>query len=259
MPRCDATYYYPDTLNLSVPEPSMKLIMPFALFSALGIILAAGCIATTDKAALNTTTRSTLNSSSNTTTSGVNTTPNSTSLVKGSLVVSATGFSYPSNLSVILDNETVGTVNPTAPLYLRVSEGNHTVSICADFVCEQENVTIRFGKYVTVDFSERLQKDVVILQPTAQVLKCYKNGNELSVDIEFINPSRKDIQMSGTISCGYSYISDRTGLKMGDSTQGTFVQNVNAGQRIIKTLFLYLGDGNSLTYSLPVLEELRVK
>jgi hypothetical protein len=237
----------------------MKLIMLFALFSGLGIILAAGCIAPTDKATLNTTYRSTLNSSSNTTVSGGNATPNSTPLLKGSLVVSATGFSYPSNLSVSLDNETVGMVNPTSPLYLRVPEGNHTVSICADFVCEQENVTIRFGKYMTIDFSERLQKDVVIMQPTARVLKCYKNGNDLTVDIEFINPSHKDYEMSGVISCGYSYINDRTGLKMGDSTQGTFVQKVSAGQRITKSLSLYLGDGNSLTYSQPVIEELRVK
>jgi len=259
MPRRDATYYYPNTHNRLVPEPSMKLIVPFALLSALGIIFAAGCIAPTEKAALNTTSRNTLNSSSNTTGSGGNSTPDNTSLLKGSLVVSAMGFSYPSDLSVSLDNETVGTVNPTTPLYLRVSEGNHTVSICADFVCEQENVTIRFGKYVTVDFSERLQKDVVIMHPTARVLKCYKNGNDLAVDIEFINPSRKDYEMSGVISCGYSYINDRTGIRMGDSTQGTFVQKVSAGQRIIKSLFLYLGNGNSLTYSQPVIEELRVK
>jgi len=259
MPRRDATYYYPNTRNLPVPEPTMKLIVPFALFSALGIILAAGCIAPTDKASLNTTARNTLNSSSNTTGSGLNTTPNSTSPLKGSLVVSATGFSYPANLSVSLDNDTVGVVNPTAPLYLRVSEGNHTLRVCADFVCEQENVTIRFGKYVTVDFSERLQKDVVIMQPTARVLECYKNGNQLAVDIELINPSSKDLQMSGGVSCGYSYINDRTGIKMGDSAHGSFVQNVNAGQRITKRVVLNLVEGNSLSYSQPVIEELKVK
>jgi hypothetical protein len=172
--------------------------------------------------------------------------------------VSVAGFSYPTNLSVSLDNRTVGMVNPTSPLYLMVSEGNHTIGVCADFVCEQENVTIRFGKYVTVDFSERLRKDVVILQPTARVLEGYKNGDHLSVNIEFINPSKKDLQISGVVSCGYSYIDDRSGTKMGDSTRGTFVQNVKAGQRITNVLVLNLVNGNSLSYGFPVIEELKV-
>ena len=207
------------------------------------------------------TNKNTANSSSDTTDSGLNATPTptSTSPLQGSLVVSVAGFFYPTDLSVVLDNQTVGTVNPTSSLYLRVSEGNHTIGVCADFVCEQESVMIRFGKYVTVDFSERLQKDVVILEPTARVLECYKNGDHLSVNIEFINPSRKDLQMSGAVSCGYSYIDDRSGSKMGDSARGTFVQNVNAGQRITKELVLNLVNGNSLSYSFPVIEELKVK
>ena len=79
------------------------------------------------------------------------------------------------------------------------------------------------------------------------------------MDIEFINPSGKDLQISGVVSCGYSYIDDRTGSKMGDSTRGTFVQNVKAGQRITKSLVLDLVNGNSLSYSYPVIEELKVK
>jgi hypothetical protein len=230
----------------------MKPIVPFALFAAIGCILTAGCVATTNK--------NTVNASSDTTGSWMNatTTPNSTSPLKGSLVVSVAGFSYPTNLSVYLDNQTVGMVNSTSSLYLMVSEGNHTIGVCADFVCEQENVTIRFGRYVTVDFSERLHKDVVIREPTARVLESYKNGDHLSVNIEFINPSKKDLQISGVVSCGYSYIDDRTGSKMGDSTRATFVQNVKAGQRITKGLVLNLVNGNSLSYGFPVIEELKV-
>jgi hypothetical protein len=231
----------------------MKPIVPFALITAIGLLLTAGCVAITNK--------NTVNSSSDITDSGLNVTPTptSTSPLQGSLVVSVAGFFYPTDLSVVLDNQTVGTVNPTSSLYLKVSEGNHTIGVCADFVCVQERVMIRFGKYVTVDFSERLQKDVVILEPTARVLECYKNGDRLSVNIEFINPSKKDLQMSGTVSCGYSYIDDRTNSKMGDSARGTFVQNVNAGQRITKELVLNLVNGNSLSYSFPVIEELKVK
>jgi hypothetical protein len=233
----------------------MKPILPSALFAlctALGVILAAGCVSTTNKNIVNT--------SSTTTDSWLPLTPdpNSTSLLQGSLVVSVAGFSYPSNMSVVLDNQTVGTVNPTSSLYLMVPEGNHTIGVCADFVCEQEPVTIRFGKYVTVDFSERLQKDVDILHPTARVVECYKNGDQLSVNIEFINPSRKDIRMSGIVSCGYSYIDSRSGAKLGDATRGTFVQNVKAGQRITQQLDLILVNGNSLSYGFPVIEELKV-
>jgi hypothetical protein len=252
MPRCLATYYYQRTNIRPVPEPSMKPVVPFALFTAVGLILTAGCVATTDK--------NIVNASAEPKDSLIygTTPPNSTSPLQGSLVVSVAGFSYPANLSVILDNQTVGTVNPTSSLYLRGSEGNHTVRVCADFVCEQETVTIKFGTYVTVDFSERLRKDVVIKQPTARVLECHKNGDHLSVELEFINPSKKDLRMSGVVSCSYTYIDDRSGAKMGDATRGTFVQNVKAGQRITQGLDLNLGNGNSLWYGFPVLEELKV-
>ena len=228
----------------------MKRIVPFALVITIGLILAAGCVATMNK--------NTVNSSSGATDSKFNATPTGTAQLKGSLSVSVAGFSYPSNLSVFLDNRTVGMVNPTSPLSLMVSGGNHTIGVCADFVCEQENVTIRFGRYVTVDFSERLHKDVVILQPTARVLGSYKNGDHLSVDIEFINPSRKDLQMSVVVSCGYSYIDDQTGIKRGDSTRRTLVQNVKAGQRVTESISLNFVNGNSLSYSYPALEEVKI-
>ena len=96
------------------------------------------------------------------------------------------------------------------------------------------------------------------MEPTVRVLESYKNGDHLSVNIEFINPSKKDLQISGVVSCGYSYIDDRTGSKMGDSTRATFVQNVKAGQRITKGLVLNLVNGNSLSYGFPVIEELKV-
>jgi hypothetical protein len=255
MPQCLATFYYPINNKHPVPEPSMKPIVPCALFAlctALGVILAAGCVTTTNNNIVNT--------SSTTTDSWLPLTPapNSTSLLQGSLVVSVAGFSYPSDMSVVLDNQTVGTVNPTSSLYLMVPEGNHTIGVCADFVCEQEPVTIRFGKYVTVDFSERLRKEVDIMHPTARVVECYKNGDQLSVNIEFINPSKKDLRMAGVVSCGYSYIDGRSGAKVGDATRGTFVQNVKAGQRITQRLDLNLVNENSLSYSYPVIEELKV-
>jgi hypothetical protein len=168
--------------------------------------------------------------------------------------VSIAGFSTPADLSVVLDNKTVGTVNCITPLNLMVSEGDHTVMICVDSVCEHENVTARFGKYVTVDFSERLHREVANAQPTARIIECNRNGNTLTVEVEFINPSTKDLQMSAVVSCGYSYIDDRTNIKMGDSARRVVVHNVRAGERITKRLDLNFASGKSISYDYPVLE-----
>jgi hypothetical protein len=248
-------------------EPSMKIIVAFALFMAVGCILATGCVAMTNKNTVNTTTAARIAPFSTLSDPGLNTTinatVNSTSPLNGSLRVSVRGIPYPANLPVVLDNETVGTVNPTTPLYLMVPEGDHTVMVCVRSVCEQENVTTRFGRYVTVDFAERLQRDVEFLdpfvQPTARILECYKNGNSISIDVEFINPSTKDYLMSVKVGCGYHYIDDRTGIKMAESSGGTLMTNVKAGQRITKSLVLYLANGHSLSYDYPVIQELTIK
>jgi hypothetical protein len=230
----------------------MKLIV---LIMTVGCMLAAGCVATTIKTndtPLSPPSDAGLNKT-------VNATANSSSALKGSLSVSITGFSDPANLSVILDNETVGTVNPTTPLNLKVSEGNHTVMVCVDPVCVQENVTTRFGRYQNIDFSERLHKAVANARPTVRIIGCYRNGNAISIDVEFINPSKKDLFMSVAVSCGYSYIDDRTSIRMGDSARGRVVQNVGAGQRITKGLDLHFANGNSISYSFPVIEELTIQ
>ena len=229
----------------------MKLIVLCALVMTFGLILAAGCVAVVDK--------NPENSSPAIKNPGVNATPIPVPQLNGSLIVTVAGFSYPTNLSVLVDNKTVGSVNSAASLYLMVPEGNHTIGVCADFICEQENVTVRFGKYVTIDFSERLHKDVVILQPTARVIDSYKNGDVLSVDVEFINPSRQDHQMSAVVSFGYSYIDARTNMKMVDSSRGTLMKDVKAGQRVTESIDLNLVNSNSLSHSFPIIEELKVK
>lgn len=247
----------------------MKLIVPFALCIAIGLVMAAGCITTTTKHAENTSATITIPPTTtrpetlvNNTT---NTTTNSTSIsnLKGSLRVSVSGISNPGNLTVILDNVTVGTVSPATPLYLMTSEGNHTVMVCMDSVCEQELVTTRFGKYATVDFSERVKKNIKfpdpLAKPDARILEYFKNGNGISVHVEFINPTKQDITMMAGVSCGYSYIDDRTSFKMGDSAKGKLIQNVKAGQRATASLDLFFVSGRSYSYDIPVIDELTVK
>jgi hypothetical protein len=240
----------------------MKLIVPFALFIAAGFILAAGCVAPTNKGTVNATTAAPFAPIAITSDTGLIKTTNATtkiaSEVKGSLKVSISGISSPENLSVILDNETVGTVTPTTPLYLMVSEGNHTVMVCKNLVCKQENVTTIFGRYVTVDFSKQLQQDVEFPNPTARILDYYKNGNIISVNVEFINPSTKDLLMSVVVSCRYTYIDDRTLIKIEDTSTDISEQYVSAGQRITERQNLYLGTDNILNYDRPVIKELTI-
>ena len=240
----------------------MKLIVPFALFIAAGFILAAGCVTPTNNGTVNATTAATFAPITITSDTGLNKTINATtnnaSEVKGSLKVSISGISSPENLSVILDNETVGTVTPTTPLYLMVSEGNHTVMVCKNLVCKQENVTTIFGRYVTVDFSKQLQQDVEFPNPTARILDYYKNGNIISVNVEFINPSTKDLLMSVVVSCRYTYIDDRTLIKIEDTSTDISEQYVSAGQRITDRQNLYLGTDNILNYDRPVIKELTI-
>jgi hypothetical protein len=240
----------------------MKPIVPFFLFIVAGIILTAGCLDQTNNGMVNATTATTLALTDNASATGlkkaINTTTNIPSELKGSLKVSVSGISYPENLSVILDNETVGIVNPTTPLYLMVPEGTHTVRVCKDSVCKQETVTTRFGNYETVDFSKQLQKDVEFPDPTAQILNYYKNGNVLSVNVEFFNPSTEDLLMSAVVSCRYTYIDDRTLIKIEDTSTDISEQYVPAGQRTTQWLNLYFDGENILNYDKPVIKELTI-
>jgi hypothetical protein len=96
-------------------------------------------------------------------------------------------------------------------------------------------------------------------QPTARILDYNRNGNTISIDVEFFNPSTNDLLMSAEVSCGYTYIEDRNSIKMGDSVRGKLVQNVKAGQRLTERLDLYFTSGNSLSYGSPVIEDLQIK
>ena len=268
MLQCLARYYHHIKIIRLLIDPPMKPIVPCALVMAVGCILAAGCVAKTNKNTMNAPIAPGFAPFSNTSdprlNMTINTTTNSTSKLQGPLRVSISGISYPASLSVVLDNETVGTVKPTTPLYLMVSEGNHKVMVCVRSVCEQENVITRFGRYETVDFSERLQRDVEFpnptARPTAQILAYYKNGNVVSVEVEVINPESVDHTISVDLSIGYTYIDDRSHVKFGDSAQAKTVLFVKAEERETKRVDMYFTSSNSvMSFDNPVIDELQVK
>jgi len=220
------------------------------LFLTLGCIVTAGCTAPSNNsnatAVAPTFVPFSLNASAN----------GSTGL-EGTLIVSING--YPKNLAVVLDNEPVGTVKPTTPLSLKVPEGNHTVMVCVGWICEYENVTMRFGRQVTVDFGERLRRDVEFPDPTARILDYYKNGNGVSVNVEFLNPDTVDHTITLDLSAGYTYIDDKTHVKLGDSAQVKKSLFIKAGQRETQTVDLqFTSSGSSISFSYPQVEELTV-
>lgn len=232
----------------------MKLTVPSALFMVFICIVATGCVDISDKNAFNTTIPSetfapftTADSGSSDTTTGL----------KGPLTVSIGG--YPAELAVILDNKTVGTVKPSTPLELMVEEGNHTVMVCMGWICEKENITVRFGRLTTVDFGERLRTDVEFPNATARILDYYRSDNGVSVNVELINPETTDRMIFVELSLGYSYIDGRSQIKYGSSTKGTATKLVKAGQRETERVDLsFTSSGSGYSFDYPVISEIKV-
>jgi len=242
----------------------MKIIPLLALFIAAGCILASGCVAQIKKEPVNgtATPTSTFFPFTNTTTvpiSNMTNVTNATNVtkLKGPLRVSISG--YPADLPLTIDNETVGIVSREKPLDLMIDEGVHSVIVCVGRICEQENVTIFFAKRTYIDFGERLRKDVEFPLPTARIVEFFRNGDVISVNVEFINPSLKDLVMSAELSCGYSYIDDRTSIKMGDSVRGKVTEYVEAGDRVTTRADLYFASGHSYSYDPPTIIEITFK
>ncbi len=238
----------------------MKISVLLTLFVVVGFILATGCIAQTKNDVNNTTV-----STTNTFTPFINTTINITNNsnatnvtpLKGPLRISISG--YPVPLSVILDNQTVGTVTGEKSIDLMVDEGVHTVMVCVGTLCEKENVTVVFAKKNYVDFGERLKKDVEFPLPTVRLFEYYKNSQGVTVTVEFINPSENDLSMSAEISVGYSYIDPRTDIRMGDSVRGKIIESVRSGERGSSALNLYFVDGDAYNFDPPTLSNIQYR
>ncbi len=236
----------------------MKTKIAIALVILIGWILVAGCIDITNKNSVNNPVPSPTFAPFNTTDPGLNGPENSTDGLKGPLAVSISG--YPANLVVFLDNKPVGTVKPTTPLNLMVTEGSHTVIVCMNSVCEHENVTTRFGRQTTVDFGERLRRDMEFPNATVRILEYFKTGDGVSVNVEFINPETADHTIFLELSVGYSYIDDRSKIKYSDSAKATTSMFVKAGQRETKRVDVsFTGSGSSSSFDYPVISYVTVK
>ena len=239
----------------------MKSVVILAILVTIGCILAAGCVAQPKKDPNATVTPNTTFSPfvNATTVPGTNGTFNSTNVtnvtkLQGPLRVSLSNFN--TNLSVSIDNKTAGFVTPGKPLDLMVDEGVHLVKVCVGSICEQDYVTITFAKKSFVDFGERLKKVVEFPEPTARIIDSYRSGDGVGVVVEFINPTERTLFMTAEIRVGYSFISGRTGQRVGESVRGKAYSDVPAGRRVSETLTLDFADGSSYMFDPPSLGEI---
>jgi len=223
----------------------MKLIVPFVLFMAAGCILCMGCLNQTK-----------------TNTGNVSTSQTFTSFTivgaEEHLKISLDGTFTPEDAfideyPVFIDNLMCGVVATKKPITVIENVGNHTVKVCCNTICEYENVTIKFGKHQSVDFSERLRKDLGSSKPSARIIDYYQDAGHMTINVELINPTTKPRTMSADVSCGYTYIEGKTNSRVGSHVQGHLYETVNACDRTTKILNFNLASGSSYFYDIPTI------
>ncbi len=220
----------------------MKRIVAFALFIATGCIVT-GCVTQT-----NTSTISPSQTFTKFTVVGT----------EGTLKVSLDGSFTPDDVfigeyPVYIDNTFHGNISTKKPITIVDTVGNHTVKVCCAKICEYENVTIRFGKYQGIDFSERLKKDLGSSKPTARITGYYPSAGKISIDIELINPTTQPLAISADVSCGYTYIEARNYNRVGSVAQGHLYEKVPACDRKTIVMNFNLASGSSYMYDIPTI------
>jgi hypothetical protein len=237
----------------------MNIILLLSLIIAAGILVT-GCVDQIKPDAMNTTTVTTANTFTPITnaTALSNSTNNSAPQpLKGLLKISLN--SWIGKFPVSIDNMSVGVVETARPLTLMLDEGNHTINVCCGVICGRKNVTIRFGEQRTIDFSEQLKEKCEFLEPAVRIVGYFLSGDQITVNVEFINPTDQPLAMSAEVSCGYSYIESRSNNRVGNSATGQIFSTVNAGERVTKVLNLYLASGYSYNYEIPTITKISSK
>jgi hypothetical protein len=222
----------------------MQLIVPIALFLVGGCLLCSGCVTQTK------TTNDTVNISPSQSFAKF-TVPGT----EGPLKISIGGMTgeYP----VFINNIYVGVVSAEKPIAMRMLADNYTVKVCCGKICKHENVSVKFGKQQTVDVSEQFKKELGSSEPSARIISYHKNGDQIIIDVEFLNPTTETLAMSADISIGYSYIEKINNQRGGNSAQGQLSVNVNPCDRITQTLDLNLISGSNYIYDAPTITLVR--
>jgi hypothetical protein len=176
---------------------------------------------------------------------------------KGTLTVSIGGYNAV-GLPVLVDNRTAGEVSFNQPLSMKVSEGNHTVRVCAGMVCENASVEVKFAQVSYVDFGEQLKKDAEFQKPAIRILSSQLSGTTYTVNVEFINPDITSHNMTAVVGTGYTYIASKSEPRKTDFAKATVSQVVKAGSRQVKQVNLYLTKGSFPLAFEPTLAEVTI-
>ena len=180
----------------------MKKTVSFALIIlVIGILMTAGCV----QSRLPQTTQNQSNS-------GV-----VVRLLNGTLNVS-TG-SYDANMTLYIDDTRMGEITPGKPLSISIKEGRHTVKVCLSNSCEQIDVEIKYAIKITVDFGERLIKNI----PQGPLMVSI--GDYIGIVTVYID----DIQV-GEISPGKPF---NTSVKEGLHTVKVFSGGMSEEQEVV--------------------------
>lgn len=170
-------------------------------------------------------------------------------IVTGSLTVSIGG--YNAELPVLLDNISVGNVSQGKPMNLMLSEGNHTVKVCVGILCVNETAEVKFAKPQNIDFGDQLKKVAEFSTPTVRILDTRQAGAKVTVDLEFINPTKGDLTFTTTVQCAYSYIDAQTKYRHGKANQITVSRLVKAGTRAKQSSDIWMDGGRSYIMEIP--------
>jgi len=159
---------------------------------------------------------------------------------------------------VALDNIPVGVTSTNRPLTLMADEGNRTVEVCCGIICEHEEVTIRFGKPRTLDFSEQLENDCKFSEPAVRIVDYFLSGDHITINVELLNPTTRTVTLSAEISCWYSYIESRSNNRVAHSAGSQVFSTLEPGDRVTQILRLNVAGGSSYMYEIPTISHVSV-
>ncbi len=154
---------------------------------------------------------------------------------------------------VYIDDLDVGVVSKYRPLTRMIDEGIRSVEVCCGISCKRENVTIRFGKHQTVDFSKQLEKNCEFSEPAVRIVDYFLSGDQLTVTVELVNPTTRTITLSAEVRCWYSYIESRSNNRVAHSAGGQVVSTLNPGESTTQILSLRLASGSGYMYEIPTI------
>jgi len=120
-------------------------------------------------------------------------------------------------------------------------------------LCVNETVETKFAQSVNIDVGQKLKNIAEFPTPTLRIVGTQQTDNRVKVDVEFINPGKNDLNMSGTIRCTYTYINPRDHLRLANSVQGTIKKSVKASTRAVQSLNLTLTGGSTYIIESPTI------